>query len=115
MNDEMKRHEKEEAMKAASLFDEEIKTGRPDLVINRVPPTYLKIFKDLAHKDFSGDYGMALVSLLQSAEDDSKFRLLASDILTLDSRLTALEEAKETDGEEEEGIPTLDGTVWRNK
>ena len=81
------------------------------MIINKVPKGELKIFKELARGEFSGDYGMTLKFLTMSFYEDVRY----NDCLI---RLQNLEQAYDefiNSKEPNNIIRSLDGTIIGDK
>ena len=94
--------------------------GRPDLVINKVPKKTLKDFKDLARKEFDGDYGITMKVVMEQFLTNAKEYDMITRIMNLESMLSSLLSSRDQqidkNGEEIKAssrsfIKTLDQTI----
>jgi len=99
---------KEELRRQNEKLLKKIKRSKADLSINRVPDKTLSTFKDFAHENFEGDYGMALKWLVDGIPSEQHIKL-QEQINFLAERLSKLEE--ELFGSDEEDEQTQPKTM----
>jgi len=79
------------------------------LIINRMPPEKRKVFIEIAHKEYCGDYGWCLSSLIDHALVLQPI-VAKIDALEADVKRLRLPPAKE----EKKGIKLMDGSELKN-
>lgn len=92
-----------EALDELKETDKNLGEFKPDLVINKIPKGELKLFKEMAHREFNGDYGIAMKFFVNYYVGDVKTKLILEEIQAIKEHIGMYDSA-------DSAITMLDGS-----